>query len=145
MIEIKFNGKIHCCGSLYDLDQLEREFERMIYEMRKQVPKKLSENHIVDEDQTVRWNRERVQEINKTRDEELKKISELAGEANQALRNALRDYIVQELSITSDELSDEAFNAIYSFVRGFDNDWRCYIDDIIGIISLVIEGIKHEN
>jgi hypothetical protein len=100
------------------------------------VGKKLSKSHIEDENQSVKWNREFVEQHNKDIDNQLKQHRE-------KINKAFNDYIDSIIKAIMDELNCDSDTAvkIYDYVYGL-RDWEDGEEDKLDAIEELVELIK---
>lgn len=117
-------------------ERLKRDYHRVVVDT-----KPFPENYVFDENQSVRWNREKVKENNLIREDLKSKKLTLAN-------NAYTEYVDYVNKSIKDELkcSNEAVKEILTYIAE-----RCYdtpresiehIEELVGLIKLVLESIK---
>lgn len=106
------------------------------YSQPKVVGKKLSESHIEDENQSVKWNREFVEQHNKDIDKQL-------GRYREKINKAFNDYINSIIEAIMDELNCDLGTAvkIYDYVYDL-RDWDDIEGDKLDAIEELVELIK---
>lgn len=73
---------------------------------------------VLDEDMSVKWNREEVERLNKIYDDEVKELSEQKNELYINLRRATNAYIIQEINVDkkkADKIFNYLCNEYYSY------------------------------
>ena len=99
--------------------------------------KKLSDSHIEDENQSVKWNREFVEQYNK-------KVDAHRYQLQTKIRKAYDNYIDSILDLISSELTCDinVAVAIYDYVYGI-KDWDGEEEDKLDAIEEIVELIKN--
>lgn len=67
---------------------------------------------VIDEDKTVKWNREEVERRNKLREEEVKKLNAQKNKMLLEWIDAVKLYIIEETKVKKDK-ADEIYNYLY--------------------------------
>lgn len=80
-------------------EELKKDYENAMSMSCKPRFKKVSANHIFDENETVKWNREKVIEYNKSYDERKKELIEKRNNSLNSVIEEIIDKIAYELSI----------------------------------------------
>lgn len=92
------------------------DLKRMANECRKvAIPrlKKYKADEVIDENKSVKWNREEVRRLNDLRYNELQKARHRMNACYEEFENATLNYIVEEVGVTLEKASK-----ILEFVRG---------------------------
>lgn len=74
--------------------------------------RKYKVGEIIDEDKTVRWNREEVERRNKSHEEEVKELNRKKNEMLFRWVDAVKLYIIEETKVKKDK-ADEIYNYLY--------------------------------
>ena len=64
---------------------------------------------VLDEDKSVKWNREEVERLNKIHDDEVKELNRHKNELYVGLVKAIKMYIIQETNV-SEKQADKIYN-----------------------------------
>lgn len=64
---------------------------------------------VLDEDKSVKWNREEVERLNKIYDDEVKELNRQKNELYIGLVNAIKMYIIQETNVSKKQ-ADKIYN-----------------------------------
>lgn len=117
-------------------ERLKRDYHRVVVDT-----KPFPENYVFDENQSVRWNREKVKENNLIREDLKSKKLTLANNSYTEYTDYLNKSIKDEL-----KCSDDAVKEILTYVaqRSYDTPRETleHIDEVVGLIKLVLESIK---
>ena len=138
-----FNGKIDYANSMFEeikeyISTLHSDREIVEEYSRFNVrgcfnPKnkcKLPLDTIIDEKQTVQWNRERVAKLNSEFEEEQKRMEELTQRVHELFNSSLKAYLAKEFILNADEVEIiwEKANSdpyVYSFLTCVDEFKKC--------------------
>ena len=99
------------------------------------IGRKLSPSHIEDENQSVKWNREFVEQHNKKIDNQTKQHRTKVNKAFNGYVDSVLDLISSELNC-SREMAAEVYDYIYDI-----RDWD-YEEDRLDAVEDVVELIK---
>ena len=104
------------------------------------IGRKLSPSHIEDENQSVKWNREFVEQYNKKIDNQTKQHRTKVNKAFNGYVNSLLDLIASELNC-SEDMAVEIYDYVYSI-----RDWEYEEDKLDAIEDVVrlIQRVKEE-
>ena len=122
-----------------DWDELQKDYEEAMKLSCRPRFKKVSENHIFDENETVKWNREKAIAYNKSYDERVKELTEKRFNSLNSVFEEIIDKIAYELSIPNsrakivweyihdkkDCYSYELFKELEEIVEVMYNTFRC--------------------
>ena len=97
--------------------------------------KKYKTDAIIDENKSVKWNREQVKQLNDLYYDELQKARYCKNVYYQTFRDATLNYIVDETSVTS-----EKANKIFEFVR-IEKESNGY-DEMLNFLDEVLDLFK---
>lgn len=112
-----------------DIEEIKNDYEAGLYTVSyTSIPKKLPENYIFDEDLTVKQNKAKVIEYNKTIDLKKKEFYKLKAETNKKFTNDIIDYITNEYNFSVNQSSlIEAH--VYEKEHAFMDDYFFEIDN----------------
>lgn len=99
------------------------------------IGRKLSPSHIEDENQSVKWNREFVEQHNKNIDNQIKRHRTEANKAFSSYINGVLDFISSEVNCDRD-MAVEIYDYVYEI-----RDWD-YEEDKLDAIEGIVELIK---
>ena len=122
-----------------DISEIRKAYDEGKYRFDMEVPAKVSESHVFDEDLSVRRNREMVQEWND-------KVSALQKEKsakNAELSRKLKDDVIAYLTGTYDFTESQACkveNYVYEHYHSFMCDYFTYIDEIGDMVYAVLNA-----
>jgi hypothetical protein len=91
---------------------------------------KYAENHVFDEDQSVRWNREEVVRRNAERAEIYKHARELKAQSCANFEEAVINYIMQDLSYSYSFSRVEAIALLRAVRFHHESEWWNWLDDM---------------
>ena len=102
---------------------------------------RLPEGYIIDENQSVKWNREQVRLTNENYRKELADLNAKKSEARSAILNDVYEYIQFEVG---NNLSRESAIKIweYAYAEGRDDGIhyiKCCLDDVIDLILEILD------
>lgn len=122
-----------------DWDEIAMDFERMQNMSCKPTRRKIKVGTVIDEDKSVRWNREQVEENNTLF---AKEVADLNTAKNKTRDEILQDVYnkIQAETGTSIEAAKEVYN--YAYDRGHSCGYRSVIAELIDLIDLVKVAIK---
>ena len=106
--------------------------------------KKFSSNHIIDEDQTVRWNREEVARLNAEYDEEEKRLKDVKFDARYEFLTALFKSLASEHEISvceAETIWSYAYGKCHSY--GY-NDVLCEFEDAAELYNDLRKQCQHD-
>ena len=100
--------------------------------------KPYASNHIFDEDQSVKWNREEVERQNATIEQEDRELHEAYYKATADAQAQIIKYLVKEYSNISEDKIEKIYQLAYRDV--FDNNYRMdytldYCEEILEIFN----------
>lgn len=101
-----------------DWKEIENSWDNMVSMSYRPINPKLKEGTVIDENKSVKWNREEVKRINALRDDELKKLNT----AKNLERDKLEDEIVKKLA-DEGKITYTKAKKIYSYVYSQDHSW----------------------
>ena len=88
---------------------------------------------VLDEDMSVKWNREEVERLNKIHDDEVKELNRQKNELYINLRRTIDTYIIQEIGVDekrADKIFDYLCNEYHSY--GF-REVLSHLDDLLDL------------
>jgi len=106
--------------------------------------RKVPNDYIFDEDQSVKWNREQVELNNKKYQSE---VARLNTEKNKA-RDSIRDLIIEKIQHEvghrlSRKKAEAIWNCAYEYGHSFGfNEIRCRLSDLIDLAITLLKGDK---
>lgn len=101
-----------------DWKEIENSWDNMVSMSCRPINPKLKEGTVIDENKSVKWNREEVERINALRDEELKKLNT----AKNLERTKLEEEIVKKLA-DEGKITYAKAKKIYSYAYSQDHSW----------------------
>ena len=93
------------------------------------ITKKIKIGTVLDEEKSVKWNREEVERINKQHDEEVKELNQQKNKLWVEWRELCHKYIVQEVHVTL-ERAEKIFEFSYNMGYGIDT-MLIFLDDLL--------------
>ena len=123
-MEVITNFTITSSRDIYNaLEKLDRAFY---------VPPqpKYAEDHVFDEDKSVRWNREEVVRRNTERAEAHKRARELKNQSCNNFEEAVINYIMQDLSYSYSFSRTEAIALLRAVRFHHESEWWNWLDDM---------------
>lgn len=123
-------------------DEIQEDFDRM--QRMSCVPvdiKKVPENYVFDEDQSVKWNKEQVEINNRKYKEEVARLNTLKNKARDSVYEDIYKYIQGEVG---HNLPRDKASAIwgYAYEQGHAygiSEIKIYLDEIIEVVKKVFE------
>lgn len=123
-------------------NEIQEDFDRM--QRMSCVPigiKKVPENYVFDEDQSVKWNKEQVAINNRKYKEEAARLNTLKNKARDSVYEDIYKYIQEEVG---HDLSRDKASAIwgYAYEKGHAygiSEIKIYLDEIIEVVKKVLE------
>lgn len=107
--------------SIYDFDALANEIDKMPYKPTWDYP---ADGTIYDEDQTVRWNREKVKENQAKWEEEKAQLKDAKSIRWEVFRRDLIHFIMDEIDV-----SEKVAEKIWEIADWDFNKCECLMDD----------------
>lgn len=100
--------------------------------------KKLNENHIFDENQTVKWNRDEVNRYNESIDKQLQEYDNSEHSGNNNFQEDVIAYLIEEYGFNKEMASKVFYKAYedghscgYSEVLTYAMDYGEFVDEVI--------------
>lgn len=123
-------------------NEIQEDFDRM--QRMSCVPvdiKKVPENYVFDEDQSVKWNKEQVKINNQKYKEEVARLNTLKNKARDSVYEDIYKHIQREVG---QDLSRDKASAIwgYAYDQGHAygiREIKIYLDEIIEVVKKVLE------
>lgn len=123
-------------------NEIQEDFDRM--QRMSCVPvdiKKVPENYVFDEDQSVKWNKEQVEINNRKYKEEVARLNTLKNKARDSVHEDIFKNIQREVG---QDLSRDKASAIwrYAYDQGHAygiSEIKIYLDEIIEVVKKVLE------
>lgn len=111
-----------------------KEYEtKLLYPTSEMFPT-FKENHVFDENQSIKWNREKVIEENNKKKEALKIYKESQSTLDRKLTEDIIQAIMEENNI-SEAKAYIVYNYVYQEYHSNFSDLFSYIDDVIDLIN----------
>lgn len=104
---------------------------------------RLKTGHITDENMSVKWNREMVEQNNKEYEAVVKSLNTLKNEKREEIVNMCKDYIVQETKI-SKKKADAVYNYAYNTFNCSMREVVDQLDDLCELVNIIKGGIRNE-
>jgi hypothetical protein len=104
--------------TMRDWKEIRHSWSKMMDMSCKPINPKLKEGTVIDENKTVKWNKEEVNRINALREEEIKKLNT----AKNLERDKLEDEIVKKLA-EEGNISYAKAKKIYGYAYSQDHSW----------------------
>lgn len=127
---------------IIDLNTIKHRWNAMELMSCKPNFNKVKENHVFDEDKSVKWNREQVIINNEKYDSEVKRLNTLKNKERDAIYEDIYTYIQQEVG---HNLSRNKAKAIFDFVwdnHKSINEITYDLNEAIGLISNILTPEK---
>lgn len=125
--------------SYMDIQDIRKKFYNDEYSCKMAVPQSVKENHVFDENLSVKQNREMVREHNERAVALRKERDRKNNELHQQMRNDVIQYIVHTYGLSKDQASIiESY--VYTEKHSFMGDYFIYIDDISEMVEQVIRS-----
>lgn len=125
---------------LYDI---RKDLEEMANMPCKPNFKKPRIGDIIDEDKTVRWNREEVERLQKLYEEEVKKLNTDKNKRRDSLYEELYKTIKKEVGNITIEDAKAIFNYAYEQGHSYGyNEVFSSLDDIMDLVSSIVNRKK---
>lgn len=120
-----------------DISEIRDKYNNGGYSYKVEIPKKVSENHVFDEELSVKRNRELVKEHNDNVDRLHKQANKIQGELNVQLSADIDEYIRDTYGLGEAQakaVEDFVYNKYHSFMH----DYFYYIDEYAEFVSNII-------
>lgn len=123
---------------MYDYEERIKAYENAEKLPRYSSKKKVRDDHVFDEDKSVRWNREELVRYNQAIDDENKSLAEARYKAHEEAVQGILGYLRQE----HQSISEERIKKIYywAWEKEYDNEHR--IDIVIDMADEILEIIE---
>lgn len=115
-----------------EIEQEWKEWDEMPYRPTKE---KLPDDAVIDEDKSVRWNREEVKRLNNERKAEYVRLQNLKGQKGDEVYEHIYQYIMGELGKRCTHKKAEAIFS-YAYELGHANDLSDIYDHLIDVMHL---------
>ena len=124
------------------IEQLKAEYAKMSEMSCKPDFERPRNGEVLDEDQSVRWNREQVEKQQKAYDEEVMRLNIKKNKARGAFYDDVKEYIKTNVKGISETAANEVFEYVYSLYsdESIDNMLRA-MEDITGLISACVQSV----
>ena len=120
-----------------DISEIRDKYNNGGYSYKVEIPKKVSENHVFDEELSVKRNRELVKEHNDNVDRLYKQANKIQGELNIQLSADIEEYVRDTYSLGAAQaraVEDFVYNKYHSCMH----DYFYYIDEYAEFVSNII-------
>lgn len=111
-----------------DIQEIREKYNNGDYTYKVDIPKKVWDDHIFDEDLSVRRNRELVKEhndnVNRMQQDKRKKQAEF----DKQFTNDIVEYIIENYNLTEKQ-ARKVESYVYQEHHSYMGDYFCYIDD----------------
>lgn len=88
---------------------------------------------VLDEDKSVKWNREEVERLNKIHDDEVKELNRHKNELYVGLVKAIKMYIIQETNV-SEKQADKIYNYLCNTYHSYGlRECLTQLDDLLDL------------
>lgn len=122
-----------------DIQDIRKKYNNGDYSCNMSVPQSVKENHVFDENLSVKQNREMVREHNEMVIAKRRERDEKNNELHLRMRNDVIQYIVHTYGLSREQASIiESY--VYTEKHAFMCDYFSYIDDIAEIVEQVIRS-----
>lgn len=122
----------------YDYEERIKAYDKAENLPRYSKKHKVKENHVFDEDKSVKWNREEVVRYNQAIDEENKALLEARYKAHEDAVQGILNYLKQE----HQHVSEERIKKIYYWAWEKEYDREHRIDIVIDMVEEVLDIIE---
>ena len=123
---------------LMDISEIKKRFNGGEYSFQMEIPAKVPENHVFDEELSVKKNREMVAEHNHNVEELRKQKTQKQSELSRQLTSDVINYITYAYDITETQARMiEAF--VYKEKHASMADYFAYIDELSSVIDEILK------
>ena len=121
------------------LSEITKNYYEGWYSYEMEIPKKVWENHIFDEDLSVKRNREMVKEHNDNVDRLNKETRQKQNELDLKLKNDIIKYLVEEY-LFSETVAEKVEAFVSEKYHSFMSDYFSNIDDYAMFIRNILDA-----
>lgn len=120
-----------------DISEIRDKYNNGGYSYKVEIPKKVSENHVFDEELSVKRNRELVKEHNDNVDRLYKQAKKIQGELNVQFSADIDEYIRDTYGL-GEAQARAVKDFVYSKYHSCMYDYFYYIDEFAEFVSNII-------
>ena len=95
---------------------------------------KYREGYVIDEDKSVKWNREEVEKHNIRYQEEVKRLNNEKNKLYTELVSTIKEYIIEETNVKKTR-AEKIYNYLYEEHSGNILEMLDYIDDLLDLFK----------
>ena len=121
-----------------DIIEIRDNYNNGLYTCHMEIPARVKENHVFDENLSVKRNREMVEEHNQRVENLKKEEREKQGELYRQLTNDVVKYIVDSYDV-SEEQARIVERFVYTEKHSFMCDYFSWIDEIARMVEEIVE------
>lgn len=119
-------------STIKDWEDLREDYAKVLNMPNLPPVRKLPDNYIFDENESVKWNRDRVINFNKSYDEEVKRLRDRKFEARKSVVGLIADKISSELKISTSKAEK-----VWDFVSSDTDDLFALFYNLEELIELM--------
>lgn len=120
-----------------DISEIRERYNNGCYNYQMEIPSKVFDNHVFDENLSVKRNREMVAEHNQKVEDMKKEKSRKQAELYKQLTNDVVEYIVDSYDM-SEEQARIVERFVYAEKHSFMNDYFSWIDEVAYMVEDVV-------
>ena len=120
-----------------DISEIRERYNNGCYNYQTEIPSKVFDNHIFDENLSVKRNREMVAEHNQKVEDMKKEKNQKQAELYKQLTNDVVEYIVDSYDM-SEEQARIVERFVYAEKHSFMNDYFSWIDEVAYMVEDVV-------
>jgi len=101
-----------------EIDDLKRLADEWLNFSCKPSIKKMKSDEVIDEDKSVKWNREQVAKNNNEYETQVKNLNTEKNSRLQNFKNGCYEYIIQESGV-SEDMAKKIYNYVYRLCKSY--------------------------